>query len=283
MSNIDQALHFCEGCDFGKQYETSYTPTNKKERSSILGAFFHFDIVALCKNNQSEVHVIIFCSKMIAQDIDLSIVSKKLEALSCFKTLIKTVHKEFKCIVMTLKTNRSGKFCNKEFKQLLVAENIIHETNMSYTPQQNGYIVRDNGKVAEVACNMFYVKALPLCLWGEAIHIIVYIFNRTNPTRLGDKTPYEIWHGIKAIASHYWVFDYFSYVFINKQRCSKLDVKSSKLVFVGYNTTSKGYKLWEPNTKKVKESVDVTFDETSTYNNFAPKPTHFIKLLQVRI
>jgi hypothetical protein len=184
---------------------------------------------------------------------------------------------------MTLKTNQSGKFCNKEFKQFLVAKKIIHETNMSYTPQQNGYIVRDNGKVAKVARNMFYVKALPLCLWGESIHTIVYFFNRCNPTHLGDKTPYEIWHGTKAIVSHYRVFDYFAYVFINKQRCSKLDVKSSKLVFVGYNTTSKGCKLWEPNTKKVKESADVTFDETSTYNSFAPKPAHFTKLLRVGV
>jgi hypothetical protein len=60
-------------------------------------------------------------------------IKNKLEALSCFKTLVKTIKKEFKCIVMMLKTNRSGKFCNKKFKQLLVAGNIIHEINMSYT------------------------------------------------------------------------------------------------------------------------------------------------------
>ncbi len=177
-----------------------------------------------------------------------------------------------------LKINRSGKFCNKKFKQLLVAKNIIHEINMSYTPQKNGYIVRDNGKVTKVARNMFYVKALPLYLWGEIIHTIVYIFNRTHPTCLSDKTPYEIWHGTKVVVSHYRVFDYFAYVFINKQRHSKLDAKSSKLVFIGYNITSKGYKLWEPNTKKVKESVDVTFDETSTYNSFIPQPANFSKL-----
>ncbi len=31
----------------------------------------------------------------------------------------------------------------------------------------------------------------------------------------------------------------------------------------------------------MKESVDVIFDETSTYNNFVPKPAHSIELLQV--
>ncbi len=35
-------------------------------------------------------------------------------------------------------------------------------------------------------------------------------------------------------------------------------------VVVGYNTTNKGYRLWQPSTKKVKECVDVMFNETST-------------------
>ncbi len=57
--------------------------------------------------------------------------------------------------------------------------------------------------------------------------------------------------------------------------------KNTKLVFLRYNTTTKGYRLWEPKTKKVKGSVDVIFDETSTYNNFVPKLAHSIELLQV--
>ncbi len=71
------------------------------------------------------------------------------------------------------------------------------------------------------------------------------------------------------------------YVFIDKKMCSKLQAKITKLVFVGYINTIKGYRLWEPNTKKVKKNANVIFDETFTYNNFAPIPTHFTKLLQV--
>jgi hypothetical protein len=54
-------------------------------------------------------------------------------------------------------------------------------------------------------------------------------------------------------------------------------------VFVGYNITSKCYRLWEPNTKRWGENVNVIFDETSTYNIFVSKPTHSIELLQVGI
>jgi len=150
-------------------------------------------------------------------------IKNKLEAVSCFKTLVKTMLREIKCIIKTLKIDWGGKFCSKEFKHFLVTKNIIHEINMSCNPKQNWCIERNNRTIAKAAHNMLYVKGLPFYLWGEAIHITVYLFNRTSPTCLGDKTPYEIWHGTKPIVSHYQVFGYFAYVFINKQMHSKLD------------------------------------------------------------
>jgi hypothetical protein len=62
---------------------------------------------------------------------------------------------------------------------------------------------------------------------------------------------------------------------------SKLNAKITKLVFVGYINTSEGYKLWEPNKKKVRKIANVIFYETFTYNNFTPILAHSIKLLQV--
>ncbi|KAA0042256.1 copia-type polyprotein [Cucumis melo var. makuwa] len=44
----------------------------------------------------------------------------------------------------------------------------------------------------------------------------------------------------------------------------KLDDKSEKYVFVGYDASSKGYKLYNPVTKKTMISRDVVFDEESS-------------------
>lgn len=41
----------------------------------------------------------------------------------------------------------------------------------------------------------------------------------------------------------------------------KLDDKSEKLVFVGYDEKSKGYRLYNPTNKKIVVSRDVKFDE----------------------
>nr|XP_025665251.1 uncharacterized protein LOC112763924 [Arachis hypogaea] len=46
----------------------------------------------------------------------------------------------------------------------------------------------------------------------------------------------------------------------------KLDDKGEKCIFIGYSTDSKAYKLYNPETKKVIISRDVTFDEKDMWD-----------------
>ena len=46
------------------------------------------------------------------------------------------------------------------------------------------------------------------------------------------------------------------------KRC-KLDAKATEVMFVRYESGSKGYQLWDKNTRSVHLSRDVTFDESS--------------------
>ena len=47
---------------------------------------------------------------------------------------------------------------------------------------------------------------------------------------------------------------------------SKLDDKSKKFIFIGYDTNSKGYKLYNPDTGKTIISRDVIFNEEEEWN-----------------
>jgi hypothetical protein len=46
-----------------------------------------------------------------------------------------------------------------------------------------------------------------------------------------------------------------------RKTMSKLDKKAEKCIFIGYKDGLKGYKLWNPETKKVVYSRDVVFRE----------------------
>ena len=66
---------------------------------------------------------------------------------------------------------------------------------------------------------------------------------------------------MKPDISHLRVFESVTYVHVSDGKRRKLDDKSKKFIFIGYNTNSKGYKLYNPNNEKTIISSDMDFDE----------------------
>ena len=62
------------------------------------------------------------------------------------------------------------------------------------------------------------------------------------------ETPYELWYGRKPDVSHFRVFGCMANAHVPDCELRKLDTKSRKMRFVGYNFTSKGYRRYEPKT-----------------------------------
>ena len=76
-----------------------------------------------------------------------------------------------------------------------------------------------------------------------------------------EKTPQEIWNGKKPSIKHLNFFGCDAYVHVPKEKRSKLDNKAEKCIFIGYKYGMKGYKLWNPITKKIVYSRDAVFRE----------------------
>ena len=88
-----------------------------------------------------------------------------------------------------------------------------------------------------------------------------YLVNISPSSALEDKNPHEVWTGKKTSLSHLRVFGCDAYVHVPKEKRTKLDNKSERCIFIGYKDGLKGYKLWNPETKKVVYSRDVVFRE----------------------
>lgn len=86
---------------------------------------------------------------------------------------------------------------NVVFDKYLEEMNISRQLSIVYTPQQNGYIERDNRTVMEMAHSILHAKDLPITLWAEAVNTTICILNRTINHELGTVTPYEKWFGEK--------------------------------------------------------------------------------------
>ena len=84
---------------------------------------------------------------------------------------------------------------------------IKHTVNIPYTPEKNGVAERESRIILEAARSMIHSNPnLPSFLWAEAMNTAVYVINRTGGSRIGNKTPHELWYGNESSIDNLKIF-----------------------------------------------------------------------------
>ncbi|KAK3011850.1 hypothetical protein RJ639_010446 [Escallonia herrerae] len=91
-----------------------------------------------------------------------------------------------------------------------------------------------------------------------------HVINRLPPW-LGIKSPFELLYIVKPDVSHLHVFGSICFVHVPKSDRTKLDPKSKKCLFIGYDLNRKGWRCMDIVTKRCITSRNVVFDEVSLY------------------
>ena len=102
----------------------------------------------------------------------------------------------------------------------------------------------------KVRC-MLKAKQMPNEFWAEAVITTVYIWNRCPTKSVCEKTLEEAWSERRPSIRHLRVFGCIAYAHVSNQLRKKLDDKGEKCIFIGYDTDSKAYKLYNPETKNI--------------------------------
>nr|GEX00395.1 retrovirus-related Pol polyprotein from transposon TNT 1-94 [Tanacetum cinerariifolium] len=120
-----------------------------------------------------------------------------------------------------------------------------------------------NRTLVEAARTMLIFSHAPLFLWAEAIATACYTQNRSIIYRRFNKTPYELIQGKKPEISYLRVFEALCYPKNDLKDIGKLGAKGDIGFFIGYSTNSVAYRMYNRRTKKIMETMNVTFDELS--------------------
>jgi hypothetical protein len=102
-------------------------------------------------------------------------------------------------------------------------------------------------------------------LWGEAAMTTIYVQNISPHRILKDMTPEEAFSGNKPNVEHLRIFGCPVYFHIPKDKRKKLEPSGNKGIFVGYNESSKAYRIYILEQHKVEVSRDVTFNENMAF------------------
>jgi hypothetical protein len=107
----------------------------------------------------------------------------------------------------------------------------------------------------------------PLQFWEDVVDIVVYLINRGPSSSLDGRIPEEAWTCKKVNYSFLKIFSCESFIYINKENRTKLEEKSKKCTFIGYDVNDFGYLLWDYENKKIIRSRDVIINEKVMYKD----------------
>ena len=157
-----------------------------------------------------------------------------------------------------LRSDNGGEYTSDAFKHFCITKCIVQRFTPPNTPKANSVSERFNRVLSNRARAVIIGSKLPLFLWCYVMAAITYLYNRTISPRHSDKSPYELIFGAKPNVSHLRAYGCYMY---NFAASSKLQSRALKGALIGYDTTSSAYLIYVPETKSIRRSGHVAFNE----------------------
>ncbi|GJX95746.1 retrovirus-related pol polyprotein from transposon TNT 1-94 [Tanacetum coccineum] len=263
--------HLCPSCEQEKSKRASHPPKpvlNSKQRLHML----HIDLCGPMRvasiNGKRYILVIV---DDYSRYTWVHFLRTKDETPEVIKNFLKNIYVRLQALVIIVRTDNGTEFALKEYFNTV---GITHETSAAKTPQQNRVVERRNHTLVKAARTMLIFSHAPLFLWAEAIATACYTQNHSIIHRRFNKTPYELIQGRKPDISYLHVFGALCYPKNDREDIGKLGAKGDIGFFIGYSANSVAYKVYNRRTKKIIETMNVTFDELSamTFEQNSSKP-----------
>lgn len=266
LPRIVQPKEVCSGCLLSKQTRKPFPSQAKYSASKVL-ELVHGDLCGpIAPETATGKRYFFLLVDDFSRVMWVYFLKTKDEALRAFKNFRALVESGPEKKVKVFRTDRGGEFNSNDFIMYCEAEGIERHLTTPYTPQQNGVVERRNRTVVEMARSCLKQMKLPAKLWGEAVRHSIYLLNRLPTRALSGLTPYEAWSEKKPDVSHIKVFGCLAHMKVPDNLITKLDDRSRRMINLGKEPGTKGYRLYDPDNNRVHVSMDVIFEETKTWD-----------------
>ena len=255
----------CEACQKGKSKKASHKSTDASIITEPL-QLIHMDLFG-------PVNVMSMSKKRYALVIvdDYSkytwvlFLHSKDETPQMVIDHLKLIELDSKAPVIAIRSDYGTEFKNQLLNDFCSDKGISRQYSAPRTPHKNGVVERKNRTLIEAARTMLSESSLPMYFWAEAVNTACYTQNRTLINKDLMKTPYEIMNNKKPTLKYFHVFGAKCFVLKDgDDRRGKFEAKAYEAIFVGYSRRS--YRVYIIGQHQVKESVNVTFDDTKFPN-----------------
>jgi hypothetical protein len=282
ISDIKISPDSCTSCPQGKAI-TKAIHGNPIPHSFTLFSLVHSDLSGVIHVPSFEgAHYAILFVEDKSRFSFLYLVPTKDKFAKSLEVFSQIVETQFDTKIKCLYTDCRGEYIGKETRGIIEKRGIIHTMTTSHTPAHNSVSERKLRVIFTLACTMLLHANLPATFWGEAVVYATRISNCISTTSLEDNgniSPYESLFCKRPDISRFHVFGYRTQMLIKDAHLTKFQSRTKEMIYLGPSQDSTGHRLWDPVTKKVSVSKDVTFFENtfSSLNQSIGKAVSFAK------
>nr|GEY18403.1 retrovirus-related Pol polyprotein from transposon TNT 1-94 [Tanacetum cinerariifolium] len=228
--------HLCPSCEQGKSKRASHPPKPVLNSRQRLH-LLHMDLCGPMRiASINEKWYVLVIVDDYSRYTWVHFLRSKDEAPEVIKTFLKRITVLLQYLVINIRTENGTKFKNQVLKEYFDSVGISHQVSSVRTPQQNRVVERRNRTLVEAARTMLIFSCASLFLWAEAIAIVCLL--KTAPSFT---------------------------VVLTKHHTSSLTEE---------NQISHSFMVYNQRTKKIMETMSVSFDELSAmaFEQHSSKP-----------
>jgi hypothetical protein len=250
----------CISCPFGKQTRAKFNQS--QTTYDQVGQLIHSDFLGPFERSVSgKTYVLSWIDEYSKYAVlDFTSDRSSATAIKSFDAYIRLLGQQTNKKIMRLRTDNDGAYTSKGFQQLLSDNGVIHETTIPHTPEQNGVAERFNRTIQESTLILRHQANFPKSMWAETMSHAVYVYNRVWHSAIRDIPYIRFWKS-KPSLSLIRIFGCRCWGLIPKSIRRKGDYRSMEGQYIGVVPGSKGFKVWNIQTKKSSQFRDVIFDE----------------------
>nr|GEX82526.1 ribonuclease H-like domain-containing protein [Tanacetum cinerariifolium] len=183
------------------------------------------------------------------------------ETSRILKDFIRKIENQLNQNVKTIRCDNGTEFKNRDIIEFCGSKGIKREYSNAKTPYQNGVAERKNKTLIEAARTMLADSFLPNTFWAEVVSTACFVLNRVLVTKPQNKTPYELLTGKIPIINYLRPFGCHVTILNTIDHLGKFAEQSDKGFLVRYSLSSKAFRVYNLETKRVEENLHINFLE----------------------
>jgi histone deacetylase 1/2 len=189
----------------------------------------------------------------------LYLIKRKSDVFDIFLQFQAHVERLLKTKIISVQSDWGGEYHNlNTFFQKL---GISYRVSCPHTHQQNRVAERKHRHIVETGLTLLAHASVPFCYWSDAFTTACFLINRLPTRLLHMKALLELLLHETPDYTFLKVFGCACWPHTRPYNNHKLEFRSKKCVFLGYNSLHKGYKCLHVPSNRVFISRNVIFDE----------------------